>query len=79
VSDKKYEKVFRVPESALYGTNQVYVVEDERLALRNVKVEGYAGDDILFVAAGEPALRDGDKVVTTQIREGGAGVKVEIR
>ncbi len=79
VSDKKYEKVFRVPESALYGANQVYVVEDSRLQLRLIEIEGYAGDDILFVSAGEPAIRDGDRVVTTQIREGGAGVKVEIR
>jgi hypothetical protein len=41
-------------------------------------VKGYAGDDILFIPAGNPAIADGDKVVSTQIREGGAGVKVEI-
>ena len=42
-------------------------------------VQGYAGEDVLFVSAGEPRLRDGDKVITTQIREGGAGIRVEVR
>jgi len=77
--DKHYRQVFRVPESALYGSDTVYVVKDDRLTARPVTVLGYAGDDILFVSRGEPLVRDGDRVVTTQIREGGEGVKVEIR
>ena len=79
LADKQYLNVFQAPESALYGTDQIYVVEDERLALRKIRVAGYAGDDMLFVAAGTPEIVDGDRVVTTQIREGGVGVKVEIR
>jgi RND family efflux transporter MFP subunit len=79
VPDKKYKNIFRAPESSLYGSDQVYVVVDGRLERRAIEVQGYAGDDILFVAAGDPAIKDGDKVVSTQIREGGAGIKVEIR
>ncbi|MDP6436458.1 MAG: efflux RND transporter periplasmic adaptor subunit [Gammaproteobacteria bacterium] len=79
IPDKMYTSVFRVPESALYGSDSIYVVKNDRLKGRTIKVEGYAGDNILFSSAGEPAVEDGDLVVITQIREGGAGVKVEIR
>jgi len=79
IPDKMYTSVFRAPESALYGSDSIYVVKNDRLRARTIKVEGYAGDDILFSSAGEPAVDDGDQVVITQIREGGEGVKVEIR
>lgn len=78
VPDKNYQNVFKAPKSSLYGSDQVYVVVNDRLERRSIEVKGYAGDDILFVPAGNPAIADGDKVVSTQIREGGAGVKVEI-
>ncbi|MEC9376010.1 MAG: efflux RND transporter periplasmic adaptor subunit [Pseudomonadota bacterium] len=79
VLDKNYQNVFKVPESALYGADQVYVVVNGRLEMRNIEVKGFDGDDMLFVASGDPAIIDGDKVVTNQIREGGVGIKVEIR
>ena len=79
IADRNYENVFRAPETALYG-NDVYVVTKEnRLLAKPVKIHGYAGDEVLFTSAGEPVINDGDKVVITQIREGGAGIKVEIR
>jgi len=34
IADKVYSKVFRAPESALYGSNTVYVVSDGRMATR---------------------------------------------
>ncbi len=79
VPDKKYQNIFKAPESSLYGSDQVYVVVNDRLERRSIEVKGYAGNDILFVPAGNPAIVDGDKIVSTQIREVGAGVKVEIR
>ncbi|MGI9292300.1 MAG: efflux RND transporter periplasmic adaptor subunit [Gammaproteobacteria bacterium] len=79
IADRAYPNVYRAPESALYG-DQVFVVSKEnRLVAHPVKIHGHAGDDILFTSAGEPQLNDGDKVVITQIREGGAGIKVEVR
>jgi multidrug efflux system membrane fusion protein len=74
--DKLYSDVYRVPDSALYGKDNVYVVVDERLEARTIEIAGYAQDDILFRSA---ELSAGDKVVVTQIREGGVGIKVEIR
>ncbi len=79
LADRKYEQVFRAAESALYGDEVYVVTKDNRLASRPIIVQGYAGEDVLFSSAGEPLIKDGDKVVITQIREGGAGIKVEVR
>lgn len=68
--------VFVAPESALYGESMLYVIADSRLAERRIEVLGHDGNDIIFRSAGEPALADGDRVVTTQLREAGVGVKV---
>lgn len=77
--DRTYRDVFRAPDSALYGNDTVYVVREGRMEERRIKVVGYTGDDILFVPAGDPPLLDGDQVITTQIREGGAGIRVDVR
>lgn len=79
VPDQRYENVFVAPETSLYGEHQVFVIKDERLAARRVRVVGYSGNDILFVADGDPGLADGDQVVTTQLREAGSGVRVVVR
>ena len=52
---------------------------NDRLEARNVEVVGYSGNDILFRSEAEPAVASGDQVVVTQIREGGAGIRVEVR
>ena len=79
MADRKFEKVFRAPESALYGDAVYIVTKENRLAARPIVVHGYAGEDVLFTSDGEPRINDGDKVISTQIREGGAGIKVELR
>ena len=76
VPDREYAGVFLAPESALYGENMLYVISDSRLAERRIEVLGHDGSEIIFRPAGEPALADGDRVVTTQLREAGVGVKV---
>ena len=80
VADRPYEDVLRAPESALYGSHTVYVVNDEeRVEERRVRILGYAGSDILFGSDGEPALNDGDRVIASQLREVGVGMKVRVR
>ncbi len=77
--DRKFADVLEVPESALYGEDIVYVIDDGRLSERRIEVHGYAGNSILFTAADATPIEDGDLIVTTQIREGGAGVRVDVR
>ena len=79
MSDKQFADVLEAPESVLYGEDIVYVVDDGRLSERRIEIHGYAGNHILFTARGETPIEDGDLIVTTQIREGGAGAKVNVR
>jgi hypothetical protein len=74
-----FNDAIQLPDTALYRDSLVYVVEDGRLASREVDLLGYAGSDVLLRSAGEPALSDGDQIVTTQLREAGPGSKVIIR
>ena len=76
VPDREYADVFVAPESSLYGENMLYVIADSRLAERRIELLGHDGDHIIFRSAGEPVLADGDRVVTTPLREAGVGVKV---
>ncbi len=73
--DQIYHQVARLPESALYHTNAVYVVKGERLEKRAVQLLARVGNDVLL--RGE--LEDGDQVVTTRFAEIGPGQKVEVR
>lgn len=77
--DRLYADVFRIPESGIYGDDTVYVIDDGRMRARRVQVVGYAGNDVLFVPAGEPLVVSGDAIIITQIREGGDGIRVEAR
>lgn len=80
VADRRYDNVLRVPETALYGQDTVYVINaEDRLEARRVAIRGYAGNDMLLVGDGAPALKDGDRVLTSQLREIGAGVRVQVR
>lgn len=73
--DQTYRAVARLPESALYNTNTVYVVKGERLEKRAVELLARVGNDVLL--RGE--IKDGDQVITTRFAEIGPGQKVEVR
>ena len=76
--DKAYQNVARAPESAVYGEDVIYVIKDGRMAERRIQIHGYDGENLLFTSAGDPPVADGDLIVTTQLREGGSGAKVEV-
>ncbi len=71
LEDRLFPGVAAIPETALYGEDQVFVVENDRLRARRVELHGYDGELILLGKARENALRDGEQVVITQLREAG--------
>lgn len=77
--DKAYTQVLRAPDTALYGEDTVYIVEADRMAARRIRIVGYDGSHVLFVSASDPPIRDGDLIITTQLREGGTGARVAVR
>lgn len=74
VPDRAYADAVRLPETALYGADTVYVVADDgRLARREVELLGHDGGDV-FVT-GE--IKPDERVVASRISEIGEGLKVE--
>lgn len=73
LSDRSYADAVRLPETGLYGSDTVYVVEGDRLQHRKVEILGHDGSDV-FVTGD---LKPGERVVTSRISEIGEGVKVE--
>jgi len=71
LEDRLYSGVAPMPETALYGEDRVYVVQDGRLRARHVELVGYDGEFMLLGAAADNALRNGEQVVITQLREAG--------
>lgn len=78
LDDRLYRDVAPVPETALYGEDQVFVVHDGRLRSRRVELLGYDGEQILLGAAAENSLKNGEAVVITQLREAGENARALI-
>lgn len=79
LADKAYDNVLKVPDSALYGEDIIYVVSEGRLAERRIDILGHDGNNLLLSSTDESLINDGDLIITTQLREGGPGAKVEVR
>lgn len=72
MTDKLYSNVVRLPQTALYGGDTVYVVQDERLTARKVELVGAAKADILV----RGNLKAGDAVMTSRLSKAEAGLRV---
>ena len=78
LEDRLFPRVAAIPETALYGEDQVFVVENGRLRSRRVELHGYDGELIMLGKAQENALMDGEQVVITQLREAGENARAVI-
>lgn len=73
--DITYENVVRLPQTALYEGDTVYVVgEEERLQPRAVDVVGEEGQDVLL----RGGLRAGDVALVSRLPQVGAGIRVRV-
>lgn len=72
VPDRAYEGVARLPETALYNGDHIFIVREGRLTRRDVTVVSYDAGDV--IVRGD--LAGSDVVVTTQIAEAGEGLLV---
>ena len=75
IKDRAYDKVVRLPVSALHQGKLVYVVVKGRLQERSVNIVARAGNDILV----RGALKPDEKVLVSRFAEIGKGVRVEIK
>ncbi len=74
VSDIAYEDVVRLPQTALYDSDHVYVIRDDRLERRSVTALGASDGNVLV----RGDLRDGERVAATRLARPGDGVKVTV-
>jgi len=72
-------EVFAVPYAALYGTDRVYVVEQNRLALKKVTLVGQTQNQGQTWALVRGELAPGDSLVVTHLPNATAGLKVSVR
>ena len=75
VPDREYQNVARLPASAVFNGDTVYVIEKGRLVSRKVEVVGAAGSDLLV--SGD--LAPGEQVMKTRLSVAGPGIKVHVR
>ncbi|MEM8796489.1 MAG: efflux RND transporter periplasmic adaptor subunit [Pseudomonadota bacterium] len=75
VPDRTFDQTFRLPETAVFEGDVVYVVgEDNRLEKRDVDIAVYDRDTVIV----KGGLESGDLVNTTQIAEIGEGLLVRV-
>ena len=72
VPGRKYARAVRLPETALYGRDTLYVVVDGRLQARKTELLARLGTEILV----RGGIEADDTVLTTRLAEVGTGVKV---
>jgi RND family efflux transporter MFP subunit len=77
--DQVYSDTLEIPDTALYGEDEVFVIRDDRLVLRKVHVVGFTGTNVLIRVHDQFPIVEGDLIVTTQVREGGEGSRVSLR
>lgn len=73
MADRQYDDVLRIPQTALYGTDVIYVVVDGRLEQHQVEVVGQSGSDLLV----RGDIAENAQILTSRIAEAGAGLRVE--
>ena len=76
--DKTYVSVIRIPETAVFNDEYIYIVKDQRLKKVGIAISGYDQSKVLIKPIEELMIQNGDLIVTNQLREAGEGVKVDI-
>ncbi len=69
---REFPHTVRLPETAVYGGDHVFIVKEGRLERREVSVAAYDDDAVLVTGS----LDWGDDVLTTRIAEVGEGLRV---
>lgn len=74
LGDITYDKVFKIPESALYDEKRIYLVKDGRLQSVMVDVAAFDAGSVLVSGP----VEEGVEILTTRIAEAGEGLKVQL-
>ncbi len=74
LSGRPIERVARIPESALYDRERVFLIEEDRLTVRRVQPLGWKNGEVL-IAAG---LNDGERILANHLPNARPGMAVRV-
>lgn len=74
VAGPRFEGVLRLPETAVYGGDHIFVVRDGRMARIDAEVLGREGEDVIVRAD----IPEGEPVITTRLAQAGEGLRVTV-
>ncbi|MDD9909096.1 MAG: efflux RND transporter periplasmic adaptor subunit [Ahrensia sp.] len=72
VPDVVFANTFAVPDTAIYGTNTLYTIVDDKLVENRVEIAAFENEQILI----SEGLKPGDEVLVTRITEVSAGLNI---
>lgn len=72
LADRTFENHIRLPDTALYNGDTMYIVERKKLVGKKVSVASFDGESVLV----ESGILAGDEVLTTRISEVSNGLRV---
>lgn len=75
LADQAFANTIRVPETALYNSDHVFIVVEDRLQRRDVELVAWDGADVLVRPAEGTAL-NGLEVVTSRMTDAGDGIAI---
>lgn len=75
LADQAFENTIRIPETALYNSDHVFIVVEDRLQRRDVELIAWDGAHVL-VRPTEGTALDGLEVVTSRLTDAGDGVAI---
>lgn len=75
LDDREYKNVIRLPQTAIYNSDKIYLIINNRLREKTVEVVGASGSDVLIKAD----LPKGVEILNTRLTLAGEGVKVKVR
>jgi RND family efflux transporter MFP subunit len=73
--EKRYEKLVRIPESALHSGSTVFLAHDGRLKAQKIEVVARSGNDVFIRGTFDPDA----EVVVTKFPEMAPGMKIRVR
>lgn len=75
LKDRRYERVYTLPQTALYQGDTIYIIKNNRLEPVKVTIVNTTGTDMLVTGP----IPEGTKILTTKLTLAGKGVKVNVR
>ncbi|MFK7792364.1 MAG: efflux RND transporter periplasmic adaptor subunit [Devosiaceae bacterium] len=75
LADRAFDDTIRIPEAALYNTDHVFIVAEDRLLRQNVELVAWDGSHALVRPLSDMPL-DGAEIVTSRLTDAGDGVAV---